>query len=80
MRARLPRCKAFRSSPCLSATNVGEMDRRCLVDAPAEGVMAEHFRPTLILPKPPKAIGDVLLSANEAQIGCECAAPLEVFL
>jgi ATP-binding cassette subfamily F protein 3 len=48
-----------------------KMDRQGLLDAPSEDIMAERFRPTLILPKPPKSIGDVLLSLSDAQIGYE---------
>jgi ATP-binding cassette subfamily F protein 3 len=48
-----------------------KMDRQGLLDAPAEDLVAERFRPTLILPKPPKAMGDVLLSLTDAMIGYE---------
>jgi ATP-binding cassette subfamily F protein 3 len=48
-----------------------KMDKQGLLDAPAEDIVAERFRPTLILPKPPKAMGDVLLSLTGAMIGYE---------
>lgn len=48
-----------------------KMEKQGLLDAPAEDIVAERFRPTLILPKPPKAIGDVLLSLTGAMIGYE---------
>jgi ATP-binding cassette subfamily F protein 3 len=48
-----------------------KMEKQGLLDAPAEDIVAERFRPTLILPKPPKAMGDVLLSLTGAMIGYE---------
>jgi len=48
-----------------------KMKEQGLLDAPAEDIIAQRFRPTLVLPKPPKAVGDVLLSLTDAQIGYE---------
>jgi ATP-binding cassette subfamily F protein 3 len=48
-----------------------KMDKQGLLDAPAEDLVAERFKPTLILPKPPKSMGDVLLSLTDADIGYE---------
>jgi len=40
-----------------------------LTPPPIEISQAERFKPTLILPDPPKAMGDVLLSLNNCDIG-----------
>ena len=45
------------------------MQRQGLLDAPAEAVVAQRFKPTLILPDPPRAIGEVLIGLRDASIG-----------
>jgi ATP-binding cassette subfamily F protein 3 len=46
-----------------------KMERQGLLDAPPEALIVERFKPTLILPDPPKAIGETLLSLKNAEIG-----------
>lgn len=46
-----------------------KMEREGLLDEPDEAIMVERFKPTLILPQPPRAIGDTLLKLENAAIG-----------
>ena len=46
-----------------------KMERQGLLDAPSEALTVERFKPSLNLPNPPRAIGDILLSLKEAQVG-----------
>lgn len=48
-----------------------KMKEQGLLDAPAADIVAQRFKPTLVLPNPPKAMGDILLSLTDAQIGYE---------
>ena len=52
------------------------MREKGLLDAPAEAIVAERFRPIMKLPKPPKAFGEVLLSLNDADLGYKAGQPL----
>ena len=45
------------------------MQREGLLDAPAEELVAQKFKPTLVLPAPPKSMGETLLSVNDGIIG-----------
>lgn len=55
---------------------IEKMRRQGLLDAPAEAVVSERFRPILRLPRPPKAFGDVLISLNNADLGYAKEKPL----
>jgi ATP-binding cassette subfamily F protein 3 len=44
--------------------------------APPESVLQERFKPRLVLPRPPKSLGDTLLSLNNAQVGYSSTEPL----
>lgn len=46
-----------------------KMEAQGLLDAPAEDVMAQRFKPSLVLSDPPRSIGEVLMELNEASIG-----------
>jgi ATPase subunit of ABC transporter with duplicated ATPase domains len=39
------------------------------LDAPTDSITQERFKPRLVLPKPPKTIGETLLSLQNAQVG-----------
>jgi ATPase subunit of ABC transporter with duplicated ATPase domains len=39
------------------------------LDKPPESILQERFRPRLVLPRPPKSLGDTLLSLKNAQVG-----------
>lgn len=46
-----------------------KMRREGLLDAPAEGLMYERFKPSLVLPDPPRSIGEVLMELKDANVG-----------
>ena len=46
-----------------------KMERDGLLDAPAQAIVAQRFKPTLTLPPPPKAMGEVMLGLQDASIG-----------
>lgn len=46
-----------------------KMQQQGMLDAPADAIVARTFRPTLILPPPPRAVGMTLLSLQGASIG-----------
>ena len=46
-----------------------KMERQGLLDEPDEAIVVERFKPTLILPEPPRAIGDSLLGLKGAAVG-----------
>jgi ATPase subunit of ABC transporter with duplicated ATPase domains len=46
-----------------------KMKQQGELDAPPESVLQERFRPRLVLPRPPKSLGDTLLSLKNAQVG-----------
>jgi ATP-binding cassette, subfamily F, member 3 len=47
-----------------------KMQTQGLLDAPAQDIMEQRFKPRLHLPVPPKAMGDVLLALqNDAMVG-----------
>lgn len=48
---------------------IEKMEREGLLDAPPEAIMQERFKPRLVLPDPPKSMGETLLSLENAQIG-----------
>jgi ATP-binding cassette, subfamily F, member 3 len=48
---------------------IEKMEREGLLDEPDEAVVTERFRPSLVLPEPPRAIGEVLLSLRHASVG-----------
>ena len=48
---------------------IERMQSQGLLDAPADAVVAQRFKPSLVLPEPPKAIGESLLALHEASIG-----------
>ncbi|CAB9505190.1 Tylosin resistance ATP-binding protein TlrC [Seminavis robusta] len=53
-----------------------KMGREGLLDEPDEAIVAERFKPTLVLPDPPRAIGDTLLALNDASVGYDNDKPL----
>jgi ATP-binding cassette, subfamily F, member 3 len=55
---------------------IERMREKGLLDAPAEAIVAERFRPVMTLPKPPKAFGEVLLSLHDADLGYKTGQPL----
>jgi ATP-binding cassette, subfamily F, member 3 len=55
---------------------IERMREKGLLDAPAEAIVAERFRPIMKLPKPPKAFGEVLLSLHDADLGYKAGQPL----
>lgn len=48
---------------------IERMEREGLLDAPAEDIITERFKPSLNLPDPPKSIGHSLLTLKDAKIG-----------
>lgn len=46
-----------------------KMEREGLLAAPSESLTVERFKPSLTLPDPPRAIGDILLSLEDADVG-----------
>lgn len=48
---------------------IEKMQREGLLDAPAEAIVAQRSKPHLILPEPPRARGEVLISLDDAKIG-----------
>jgi ATP-binding cassette, subfamily F, member 3 len=48
---------------------IEKMERGGLLDEPDEAIVTARFRPSLILPEPPRAIGEVLLSLRHASVG-----------
>ena len=50
---------------------IERMEREGLLDAPPDALVAKQFKPTLVLPEPPKAIGETLLSLKKAGVGYE---------
>lgn len=46
-----------------------KMEREGLLDEPDEAIVVERFKPTLLLPDPPRAIGDSLLALKDASVG-----------
>jgi ATPase subunit of ABC transporter with duplicated ATPase domains len=46
-----------------------KMEQQGLLDAPPEELLQERFKPRLVLPTPPKSIGETLLSLKNADIG-----------
>jgi ATPase subunit of ABC transporter with duplicated ATPase domains len=53
-----------------------KMQREGLMDDPAFAVIAKRFKPNVVLPPPPKAMGDVLLSLENALVGHTASKPL----
>ena len=50
---------------------IQKMKEEGLLDSPAAQIIAERFRPRLSLPKPHKAIGEILLELQDATVGYE---------
>jgi ATP-binding cassette, subfamily F, member 3 len=48
---------------------IEKMREQGLLDEPPDDVVAMRFKPTLVLADPPKAVGDVLLRLESAQVG-----------
>jgi ATP-binding cassette, subfamily F, member 3 len=48
---------------------IEKMREQGLLDEPPDDVVAMRFKPTLVLADPPKAVGDVLLRLENAQVG-----------
>ncbi|KAL7577710.1 hypothetical protein ACA910_001020 [Epithemia clementina (nom. ined.)] len=48
---------------------IDRMDREGLLDAPPDVLVAKQFKPSLVLPAPPKAIGETLLMLKDASVG-----------
>ena len=48
-----------------------KMGKQGLLDAPAEAIMVQRFKPTVRLPDPPRSIGETLLSLENAKCGYE---------
>lgn len=48
---------------------IQRMEREGLLDAPSQSILGQRFRPSLVLPNPPKAVGEVLLSLSKAAVG-----------
>jgi len=46
-----------------------KMKRDGLLNAPADDIIAQRFKPSLILPDPPRAIGEKLISLQKAGVG-----------
>lgn len=53
-----------------------KMKAQGALDAPPESVLQERFKPRLVLPRPPKSRGDILLSLKNAQVGYNNVDPL----
>jgi ATP-binding cassette, subfamily F, member 3 len=54
-----------------------KMKREGLLDAPPEAIIQdERFRPSLILPSPPRSIGDMLMELCDASVGYREQPPL----
>ena len=53
-----------------------KMRKDGLLDDPAMAIVAKRFKPTVVLPDPPKAMGNVLLSLNNALVGHDPSKPL----
>ncbi|GKY97903.1 hypothetical protein MPSEU_000748300 [Mayamaea pseudoterrestris] len=53
-----------------------KMRKDGLLDDPAMAIVAKRFKPTVVLPKPPKAMGNVLLSLEKALVGHDASKPL----
>lgn len=59
------------------AKQLRKMQEQGLLDEPALAVVAKRFRPSLSLPDPPRAVGEVLLSLKSgAQVGYVEGKPL----
>jgi ATP-binding cassette, subfamily F, member 3 len=48
---------------------IEKMEREGLLDKPDEAIVAARFRPSLILPEPPRAIGEILLALRQTSVG-----------
>lgn len=48
---------------------IERMERDGLLDAPPDELTVKRFKPRLTLPRPPKAVGNVLLSLIDASVG-----------
>lgn len=48
---------------------IDKMKDQGLLDAPDLGVVAQRFKPSVVLPDPPRVVGEVLLSLKDATIG-----------
>ncbi len=55
---------------------IEKMKKEGKLTAPAAAVVEKRWKPSLSLPKPPKSMGDVLLSLESADIGYEGEIPL----
>ena len=51
-----------------------KMKQQGSLDAPPETVLLERFKPRLVLPDPPKSMGEILLELKNADIGYHTAA------
>ena len=59
---------------------IEKMRQQGLLDAPADAVVAQRFRPTLRLPAPPKAVGHVLVRLEDADVGYDTPLVRDVTL
>jgi ATP-binding cassette, subfamily F, member 3 len=50
---------------------IEKMEREGLLDAPEDSIIAQRFKPSLKLPRPPRSVGESLLSLVDADIGYE---------
>jgi ATPase subunit of ABC transporter with duplicated ATPase domains len=48
---------------------IEKMLREGLLDAPLQSIVAQRFKPSMVLPDPPRAIGEVFLSLGDADVG-----------
>ena len=48
---------------------IERMEREGLLDAPPDVLVAKQFQPSLVLPEPPKAMGETLLALKDACVG-----------
>lgn len=48
---------------------IERMQAEGLLEAPTDAVVAQRFKPSLVLPEPPKAMGESLLALDEAKVG-----------
>jgi ATP-binding cassette subfamily F protein 3 len=46
-----------------------KMKEEGLLNGPAQEIVAQRFRPSLVLPEPPRVIGESLLSLTDAEVG-----------
>lgn len=54
-----------------------KMEAEGLLDEPDEAIVVERFKPSIVLPEPPRAIGDTLLGLKGATIGYNDIALVE---